>query len=223
MPGTCNALKTGCVVSVRAICRETGKRARISDRQRKLQQGGIGAEPVRVGRAFGEIRAELPPQIGAGQNAGIDLVTEFREYSRRRQSHPISTGFVDPGLDADILDNRGRQPNQFLAFHFGGEIAWIGIPVGDLLDKGRRIPGLQMRADLANTGFIEVANDFIAFRYRTDRIVHNECRPDVVSLENRLHLPRGFHRSHAVGAPRTRRRSSQNSASVSMTTTSIGR
>ncbi len=148
----------------------------------------------------------LPAQIGAGQNAGIDLVTEFREYSRRRQPHPISTGFVDSGLDADILDDCGRQPNQFLALHFGGEIAWIGIPVRDFLDKGRRIPGLQMRADLANTGFIEIADDFIAFRYRTDGIVHDECRPDVVSLENRLHLPRGLYRSHAVGAARTCRR-----------------
>src|SRR4029079_12964227 len=57
-------------------CRKTGNRARISNRQRKLEQGRICAEPVRVGWALGEIRAGLPPQIGAGQNAGIDLVTE---------------------------------------------------------------------------------------------------------------------------------------------------
>src|SRR4051812_4381748 len=61
-----------------------------------------------------------------------------------------------------------------------------------------------MRPDLANTGLIEVTDELISFRYRTDRVVHNECRPYIVSLKNRLYLPQTLYRSYAGGAPRAR-------------------
>ena len=78
-----------------------------------------------------------------------------------------------------------------------------------------------MRPDLANTGLIEITDNLIAFRYRADRVVHNQCRPDIVSLENRLHLPQRLDRSNTGGAPR-RDATQSNSASVSTTTVSIG-
>src|SRR3954470_8369655 len=62
-----------------------------------------------------------------------------------------------------------------------------------------------MRPDLANTGSIEITDNFITFRYRTDRVVPNECRSYIVSLENRLHQPQRLYRSYAGGAPRARR------------------
>src|SRR4051794_38821348 len=63
-----------------------------------------------------------------------------------------------------------------------------------------------MCPDFAKTGLIEIADDFITFRYRADRVVHNECRPDVVSLENRLHLPQRPYRSDAASLPRARQK-----------------
>src|ERR1044071_8879159 len=61
-----------------------------------------------------------------------------------------------------------------------------------------------MRPDLAKTGVIEIADDFIALRYRADRVVQNQCRPDIVSRENRQHLPQRLDRAYPGGAPRAR-------------------
>src|SRR4051794_32069799 len=63
---------------------------------------------------------------------------------------------------------------------------------------------MQMRPDFANTGRVKIADDFVTFRSGADRVVHNECRPDVVSLENRLHLSQRPYGGYAASLPRAR-------------------
>jgi hypothetical protein len=67
---------------------------------------------------MGEVRSELRRKIGTGNNAQVDLVPEFGKDARRRVADPVTAGFVDPRLSADVLLDDARQLYELFALEF---------------------------------------------------------------------------------------------------------
>src|SRR5206468_7331911 len=149
-------------------------------------QRRVHAEPVGAGATMGEIGAEFAGEIVAGDDAHVDLVAEFAEDTRRPPADAISPGLVDAWAYPEILFDAASQLDQLLAFELERQVAGIGVLVGDLLDQGRIVPGLQVSADLAGTGAMQIADEFVCFGRAADGIIENKGRPHGISLEDPL-------------------------------------
>src|SRR5439155_8994286 len=156
--------------------------------ERDLEQRLDLTEPVRPYSAMGEVRPELRRKIGTGNNTQVDLVPEFGKDARRRVADPVSAGFVDPRLNADVLLDDARQLYQLFALEFKWQIAGIGVFVGFWFHKGRVIPGLEVGTDFAGTRAMKIADNLVGLRRAAHGIVEDICWSDLVSFEDPLHL-----------------------------------
>src|SRR6516165_4802733 len=179
---------------------------RVADGKRDLEKRRVLAEPIGAGAAMREIGPEFAGEIGAGDDAHVDLVAELCKDVRRCPADPISARFVDAWTDPDILLNAEGQSDQLLPFELERQIAGIGILVRHRLDQGWIIPGLQMGADFADPRVMQIADELVCLRCAAHWVVEDEGRPNVVSLEDPLRLGLAFDRSDTHCPPWSVRR-----------------
>src|SRR5437868_5957840 len=144
-----------------------------------------------------EIRAEFTGEIVARDHAHVDFVSEFGEDAGGRLSDPVSARFINARAHSDIAFNATRQLNQLFPFELEGQIAGIGVLISNLLDQGRIVPGLQVCADLAGAGAMQVADELECFGRAADRKIEDEGRPYAISLEYPLRTILVFDRGYA--------------------------
>src|SRR5437588_4114633 len=104
----------------------------------------------------------------------VAFVSEFGEDAGGRLSDPVSARFINARAHSDIAFDATRQLNQLFPFELEGQIAGIGVLIGNLLDQRRIVPGLQVCADLAGARAMQVADELECFGRAADRKMEAE-------------------------------------------------
>ena len=171
-----------------------GEQAGVADRKRDFEQLRVLAEPVGAGAAMREVGAEFAGEIGARNNAYVDFVAELGEDTGRRPPDAVSARFVDARAHSDIGFDAVRKVDELFAFELDWQVAGIGVLIGNLLDQRRIVPGLQVGADLASAGAMQVADELEGFGRAADRKIEDEGRPHAISFEDPLRTTLRFDR-----------------------------
>src|SRR5580693_706365 len=120
-----------------------------------------------------KIGTEFAAEIGARNNAYVDFVAELSEDTGRRPPGAVSACFVNARTHSDIgLDAVGKVDKLF-PFELEWQVAGIGVLIGNLLDQRRIVPGLQVGADLAGAGAMQVANKLEGVGRTADRKIED--------------------------------------------------
>src|SRR6202007_2947471 len=114
--------------------------------------------------------------------AYVDFVAELGEDTGRCPPDAVSARFVNPRADSDIGFDAVRKLDELFPFELERQVAGIGVLIGNLLDQRRIVPGLQMGADLADAGAMQIADDLEGFGRAADRKIEDESRPHAVSF-----------------------------------------
>src|SRR5207244_8239711 len=110
-----------------------GEQAGVADRKRDFEQLRVFAEPVGAGAAMRKIGSEFTGEIGARNNAYVDLVAELGENPASRPPDAVSARFIDARADPDIAFDTVRRLDQLFTFEIEGQIAGTAVLVGHLL------------------------------------------------------------------------------------------
>ena len=137
-----------------------------------------------ISSSVGSFGAEFAGKIGARNDAHVDFVAELSKYTVRSPPDTVSACFVDARAHSNIRFDAVRQLDQFLPFELEREIAGIGVLIGDLLDQRRIVPGLQVSADFARPGAMQITKKLVCFGCAADGVIEHEGRPHGISLED---------------------------------------
>src|SRR5271163_3109164 len=150
-----------------------------------------------------EVGAEFAGEIGARNNADIDFVAELGEDAGSRPPDAVSARFVDARAHSDISLDTLRQLDKLFPFELEWQVARIGVLVSNLLDQRWIVPGLQVGADLASAGAMQIAHELECFGRAADRKIEDEGRPHAISFEDPLRTILAFDRGDTPCPART--------------------
>ena len=86
----------------------------------------------------------IEAEVGARDDAGVDLIAECQEALRRALTDAIAPRAIDGRTQAEILGDRLGQDFKLPAFQIGRQIARIGVSRIDRLVMGRIDPRMKM-------------------------------------------------------------------------------
>jgi len=92
--------------------------------------------------------------------------------------------------------NTARQSDELFPFQLEWQVAGIGVLISNLLDERRIVPGLQVGADLAGAGAMQIADELERLERAADRKIKDESRPHAVSFEDPLRTILAFDRAN---------------------------
>src|ERR1700719_3885995 len=149
-----------------------------------------------------EVGAEFAAEIGARNNTYVDFVAEFGEDTGRPPPDAVSARFVNARTHSDIGLDAIRKMDELFAFELEWQVAGIRVLISDLLDQRRIVPGLQVGADLAGAGAMQIADELEGLGRAADRKIEDEGRPYAVSFEDPLRTILASDRGHPSCAAR---------------------
>ncbi len=173
-----------------------GQQTGVADRERDFEQRLIGSEPIRPGAAMRKIGPEIAAQVGAGNNADIDLVVELGENPCCAVANPVPARLVDPRPHTEIFADDLGQSDQLLALEFVWQVARVGILICCLFDEGRRVPGLEVGTNFADSRAVQFPDELVPIGRAAHRVVEDEGRADAIAFEDPLSLCLALDRCH---------------------------